>query len=88
MYEYFNHCNRARAAELRLDWTEAKRLWNLAGRNGDADACQLIIDAVARGDRFRSLVARKLQTTGLPREMSPCPAYDRILREATQEVDG
>jgi len=44
-------------------------------------------DAVARGDRFRALVRRKLKEAGLPEEGMPvCPAHSRILREAHHEV--
>lgn len=78
----------ARKAELRGDWREAHILWLRAGRQDDASACLMIINAVAKGDRFRSLVEEKLQIAGLPSsaEMPACIALDNILREAHQEV--
>lgn len=85
---YNNILYKARRAELRSDWHEARRLWLLAGRKSDAQTCKLIIDAVALGDKFRSLVEQKLQTAGLPSavEMPMCPVLNNILREAHQEV--
>lgn len=76
----------ARRAELRGDWREAHRLWLMAGELSNAEVCKLILDATARGDKFRSLVADKLQTAGLPQDLPACPALDRILREATKEM--
>lgn len=50
---------------------------------------RLLREASERGNRFRSLVKKKLKQAGLPEEGMPmCPEFDRILREAHSEVYG
>lgn len=44
----------ARRAENVNDWQEAARLWRLAGRYEDAECCQMIVDATALGDAYRT----------------------------------
>lgn len=83
---YFSLQSQALRAESRGDWAEAVTLWRKEGDERQAQTCQYIRDAVARGDRFRSLVQQKLQTAGLPEDMPACPAFDKILREAHNEV--
>lgn len=48
---------------------------------------RLLREATERGNRFRSLVKKKLKQAGLPEEGMPmCPELDRILRKAHREV--
>jgi hypothetical protein len=46
----------ARKAEQRSDWAEATRLWKIAGRKEDADACLLLFNSIDEGDRYRQRV--------------------------------
>jgi hypothetical protein len=46
----------ARNAEKSNDWREAERLWVLAGRKLDAEACKMIYEATDRGDHYRARV--------------------------------
>jgi hypothetical protein len=83
---YFSLRSQALRAESQGDWSEAVYLWRKAGEEQQAQTCQHIRDAVARGDRFRSLVKSRLEEAGLPEEMPACVAFDKILRECHNEV--
>lgn len=83
---YFSLQSQALRAEKQGDWAEAVYLWRKSGDDRQAQTCQYIRDAISKGDEFRSLVQQKLQTAGLPEEMPACPAFDKILREAYNEV--
>lgn len=65
-----NYCDleyHARKAEQKNDWREAARLWKLAGRIDDSNACTSIVKANEIGDNYRNMV---LQEAGP--EPSPC----------------
>lgn len=36
------------------EWEQAAIHWRKMGRKGDADACQMIADAIKRGDELRA----------------------------------
>jgi TPR repeat protein len=46
----------ARRAEDVSRWRDAEHLWRSAGRKGDADACKMIANAIAKGDEYRARV--------------------------------
>lgn len=48
---------RARKAELRGDWEEAKRLWRIYGSAEDIKAIEIIQESTRKGDEFRRLVS-------------------------------
>jgi hypothetical protein len=50
---------RARAEERISEWERARQMWAYLGRQDDVNACQMIIDANALGDRYRAEVLRR-----------------------------
>jgi hypothetical protein len=67
----------ARSAEARMDWPEAVRAWRAIGQHSRAAACEAIIAANERADRFRARVA-VLQCQGV--------GYWDALSQADREI--
>lgn len=57
---YFNEdlYKKAKRLELESKWSQAAEVWKSIGRDEDANACQLIHEAISRGDAFRAEVDR------------------------------
>ena len=75
-------------AEILGNWKEAAQLWRECGELEEAKACQLIHDAISKGDQFRSLVNRRLQTEEQHcLACTSCPTFlTKILNECHKEV--
>lgn len=49
----------ARKAERQNNWREAARIWKLAGRAEDYNACMLIAESNEKGNEYRYKVLRE-----------------------------
>lgn len=54
--------SQARKAEQQNNWREAARLWKLASRTDDYNACIRIAEANEKGDEYRDRVLREAGT--------------------------
>lgn len=59
MIDYPSLETQARRKENQNDWYGAANLWKLAGRMDDYDACIMIAESNAIGDKFRATVERE-----------------------------
>ena len=64
-------------AERRRDWPAAAHHWRAAGRPADAAACEMIADALTRGDAWRALSAN-LRAGGM--------SFEDAVAKATAEI--
>lgn len=58
MYDYLSLDEQARRAEKESNWGKAARLWYLAGRKSDSEACVMIYLSSERGDQCREFVRK------------------------------
>lgn len=70
-WDYFNLLSRAKKAENRGDWEEAKSLWKQLGFEEDVKAIEFIQESIQKGDEFRAEVERLKAT-----QMSETEIFD------------
>jgi len=74
----------ARKLEEQSQWYEASRKWRLCGNIADAKACEMIDNAIKKGDRFRELT--KQANIDLEERKINLSQHSEILREAHKRV--
>ena len=47
-------CTAVRGMEQLGEWETASKFWRILGRESDANACDMIVEAVKQGDKLRA----------------------------------